>query len=203
MPIHRLNEKPTRSGILADLTCDSDGKVDQFIDLRDVKDTLELALVTLVMDEEDEAFEPGCVIAATYCDRAGRHEEAERFRERQQSHEDMMKRIHEEREIMNDRRYDAHGLGAEALLALQLVAKPRIAAAYLARRRLSVRPDPPLYVLGLKLKRATARERAADRAFARQLSGALPAPCHVILINEAPADQARIFARLHLLARGL
>jgi arginine decarboxylase len=42
MPIHRLNEKPTRSGILADLTCDSDGKVDQFIDLRDVKDTLEL-----------------------------------------------------------------------------------------------------------------------------------------------------------------
>jgi arginine decarboxylase len=42
MPIHRLNERPTRRGILADLTCDSDGKMDQFIDLRDVKDTLEL-----------------------------------------------------------------------------------------------------------------------------------------------------------------
>jgi len=42
MPIHRLNERPTRRGILADLTCDSDGKVDRFIDLRDVKASLEL-----------------------------------------------------------------------------------------------------------------------------------------------------------------
>ncbi|MFM5888298.1 MAG: biosynthetic arginine decarboxylase [Dolichospermum sp.] len=42
MPIHRLDEEPTRRGILADLTCDSDGKIDRFIDLRDVKSVLEL-----------------------------------------------------------------------------------------------------------------------------------------------------------------
>lgn len=42
MPIHRLKEEPTQRGILADLTCDSDGKIDQFIDLRDVKPVLEL-----------------------------------------------------------------------------------------------------------------------------------------------------------------
>ncbi len=42
MPIHRLDEEPTRRGILADLTCDSDGKIAQFIDLRDVKSVLEL-----------------------------------------------------------------------------------------------------------------------------------------------------------------
>jgi len=42
MPIHRLNEKPTRRGVFADLTCDSDGKIDQFIDPHDVKDVLEL-----------------------------------------------------------------------------------------------------------------------------------------------------------------
>ena len=42
MPIHRLDEKPTRRGVFADLTCDSDGKIDQFIDQRDVKDVLEL-----------------------------------------------------------------------------------------------------------------------------------------------------------------
>ncbi len=42
MPIHRLEEKPTRRGIFADLTCDSDGKIDKFIDQRDVKDVLEL-----------------------------------------------------------------------------------------------------------------------------------------------------------------
>jgi arginine decarboxylase len=42
MPIHRLGDRPQRRAIIADLTCDSDGKIDQFIDLRDVKDVLEL-----------------------------------------------------------------------------------------------------------------------------------------------------------------
>ncbi len=42
MPIHRLDEQPTRRATLADLTCDSDGKINQFIDLRDVKSVLEL-----------------------------------------------------------------------------------------------------------------------------------------------------------------
>ncbi len=42
MPIHRLNRQPMRRGIVADLTCDSDGKIDEFIDLRDVKGFLEL-----------------------------------------------------------------------------------------------------------------------------------------------------------------
>lgn len=42
MPIHRLDEEPTCRATLADLTCDSDGKIDQFIDLRDVKAVLEL-----------------------------------------------------------------------------------------------------------------------------------------------------------------
>src|SRR6266513_1122866 len=42
MPIHRLNEAPTRRAVLGDITCDSDGKIDQFIDLRDVRSTLEL-----------------------------------------------------------------------------------------------------------------------------------------------------------------
>ena len=42
MPIHRLDEEPTQRATLSDLTCDSDGKIDQFIDLRDVKSVLEL-----------------------------------------------------------------------------------------------------------------------------------------------------------------
>ena len=42
MPIHRLNEKPTRPAVLGDITCDSDGKIDQVIDRRDVKRTLPL-----------------------------------------------------------------------------------------------------------------------------------------------------------------
>ncbi|HPB26831.1 MAG TPA: biosynthetic arginine decarboxylase, partial [Acidobacteriota bacterium] len=42
MPIHRHTERPVRKATLADITCDSDGKVDQFIDLRDVKSTIDL-----------------------------------------------------------------------------------------------------------------------------------------------------------------
>jgi arginine decarboxylase len=41
MPIHRLSEEPTRRGIIADLTCDSDGKIDRFIGA-DEKCVLEL-----------------------------------------------------------------------------------------------------------------------------------------------------------------
>jgi arginine decarboxylase len=42
MPIHRLGEPPTNHAVLGDITCDSDGKIDQFIDRRDVKRTLPL-----------------------------------------------------------------------------------------------------------------------------------------------------------------
>jgi len=42
MPIHRLDERPTCHAVLGDITCDSDGKIDQFIDRRDVKKTLPL-----------------------------------------------------------------------------------------------------------------------------------------------------------------
>ena len=42
MPIHRLDEEPRCRGIVGDITCDSDGKIDKFIDLREVKSALEL-----------------------------------------------------------------------------------------------------------------------------------------------------------------
>ncbi len=42
IPIHRLNERPTHHAVLGDITCDSDGKIERFIDRRDVKRTLPL-----------------------------------------------------------------------------------------------------------------------------------------------------------------
>lgn len=42
MPLHRLKEEPTRRAVIADMTCDSDGKIDRFIDLKDVKPFLNL-----------------------------------------------------------------------------------------------------------------------------------------------------------------
>ncbi len=42
MPIHRLEEEPTRNAIIVDLTCDSDGKLDRFIGEQDEQSTLRL-----------------------------------------------------------------------------------------------------------------------------------------------------------------
>ena len=42
MPIHRLTEEPTRSAVLADLTCDCDGKIDQFSTPEGISRTLKL-----------------------------------------------------------------------------------------------------------------------------------------------------------------
>ena len=42
MPIHRLKEKPTLSATLCDITCDSDGKMEKFVDLKDVREEIPL-----------------------------------------------------------------------------------------------------------------------------------------------------------------
>ncbi|HJW33895.1 MAG TPA: hypothetical protein VJ505_11065, partial [Holophagaceae bacterium] len=42
MPVHRLKEQPTLSTTLCDITCDSDGKMEKFIDLKDVRDEIPL-----------------------------------------------------------------------------------------------------------------------------------------------------------------
>jgi arginine decarboxylase len=42
IPVHRLNESPARRATLVDITCDSDGQVEKFVDLKDIKDSLEV-----------------------------------------------------------------------------------------------------------------------------------------------------------------
>jgi arginine decarboxylase len=51
MPVHRLNEEPTRRGTLQDVTCDSDGKIDRFVGWRRAK--LNLELHTLRSEDPD------------------------------------------------------------------------------------------------------------------------------------------------------
>ncbi len=42
VPVSRANEKPTEYGTIVDITCDSDGEIDKFVDLKDVKEVIEL-----------------------------------------------------------------------------------------------------------------------------------------------------------------
>lgn len=66
MPIHRLNEMPTRQGTIADITCDSDGKIDSFIDLHDVKSSLSLHEF-----KEDEEYYLGVFLVGAYQETLG------------------------------------------------------------------------------------------------------------------------------------
>jgi len=45
IPVGRLTEEPTEHATLCDITCDSDGQINKFVDLRDVKQSLELHAV--------------------------------------------------------------------------------------------------------------------------------------------------------------
>jgi arginine decarboxylase len=42
VPLSRLEERPNKLGTIVDITCDSDGKIDKFIDLRDIKKAMPL-----------------------------------------------------------------------------------------------------------------------------------------------------------------
>lgn len=61
VPLHRHTEQPTRRAVLADITCDSDGKIDRFVDLRDVKRVLELHPV-----EPNEPYLIGMFLVGAY-----------------------------------------------------------------------------------------------------------------------------------------
>jgi arginine decarboxylase len=60
MPIHRLDETPTDIATMVDVTCDSDGIIDRFVDLKDVKDVLELHDLT------DEPYYLAIFLAGAY-----------------------------------------------------------------------------------------------------------------------------------------
>jgi arginine decarboxylase len=61
MPLQRLKEEPTRRATLADMTCDSDGKVDRFIDLKDVSSFLKLHQV-----KQNEPYYIGMFLVGAY-----------------------------------------------------------------------------------------------------------------------------------------
>jgi arginine decarboxylase len=71
MPVSRLNECPTREATLVDITCDSDGAVNKFIDLRDVRDTLPLHQLNSNSDGKLEPYYIGFFLMGAYQDIMG------------------------------------------------------------------------------------------------------------------------------------
>ncbi|MEB3210371.1 MAG: biosynthetic arginine decarboxylase [Leptolyngbyaceae bacterium] len=66
MPIHRLDEQPTRDAILADITCDCDGKIEQFIQYHDIRSTLPVHPI-----QEGEDYYLGVFLVGAYQETLG------------------------------------------------------------------------------------------------------------------------------------
>lgn len=66
MPVHRLTEKPTRNAIISDITCDCDGKLDQFVDIHDDRHTLPLHEL-----HPDEEYYLGVFLVGAYQETLG------------------------------------------------------------------------------------------------------------------------------------
>ncbi len=61
MPIHRLQEQPVRRAVIQDLTCDSDGRIDQYIDGQNLENTLPLHVIN-----PDEPYLIGFFMVGAY-----------------------------------------------------------------------------------------------------------------------------------------
>lgn len=65
-PIHRLQEEPTRTGIIADITCDCDGKIDSFVGQEEVTKVLPLHAL-----KEGEEYYLGVFLVGAYQETLG------------------------------------------------------------------------------------------------------------------------------------
>lgn len=66
MPLQRHNECPSNNAVLADITCDCDGKIDSFIDLHDIKKSLPVHKL-----KEDEDYYLGVFLVGAYQETLG------------------------------------------------------------------------------------------------------------------------------------
>lgn len=66
IPLHRLGEEPSRNAVLADITCDCDGEINQFIDMHDIKKTLPLHEPL-----DDESYYVGVFLVGAYQETLG------------------------------------------------------------------------------------------------------------------------------------
>ena len=71
MPISRLDQRPCKEGTLVDITCDSDGCINKFVDLRDVRDTLPLHALAPAGNGAPEPYYLGFFLMGAYQDIMG------------------------------------------------------------------------------------------------------------------------------------
>lgn len=149
-----------------------------------------LAMLERAAELDEDAVIPGAVLAIPYLETRGREPEAAAWRGRAGRQEARISVDRREREgLPPEVGLEPHGLDDAAIAPMRarLGGHPAVTVAYLARKRLTVRPEPPQFVLAVPVPaRGMAR---MDEAEARELvewlaeQVELPGPTHVIVLH--------------------
>jgi TPR repeat protein len=121
--------------------------------LIDRNDADGLPLLEAALAIDDRLTLPACELAYLYMMRAGRGQEAEAYRMRLVNQRELEERAADERTAPRWRdRYDHHGLDPEQLsqLTASLQAYHEVRRVYLVRKRVSLLPHRPYYILLVK-----------------------------------------------------
>jgi len=153
--------------------------------LVDRNDAEGLTLLEAAMAADDRLTMAGCELAYLYMMRAGRAQEAESYRLRLVDQRRLEERAAEQRTPPRWRdRFEEHDLGQEKLSRLveKLRAYHAVRRVYLVRKRLSILPHRPYYVL---LVRATTPLRSLDYSLAELLANSIefPSDAYVMLLT--------------------
>ena len=165
------------------------------------------------MDSDPEAIMNGCGLIIEFFFERGLRAEAEPYLERQKSRQQVLMKDQEERETLPfSDAYLPHDLPVDVVegVTAALNAYEYLNEAYLVRRKLTYRPEPPLYVLGLRLAVSFFKlwdgPAAEGRALCERISNEVPLPGQFLILhlheeNEPLLKQVKALPRALILKK--
>jgi hypothetical protein len=155
------------------------------------------------MTTDAHARAAGYEIILDYLERRGRHGEAEEYRQRAWNHGDLLEEAAEERRaVTGSDPLIEHGLGAADVASITefVAAFDEVRAAYLARKDVTRLAEMPLYVLGVRVRRARLKYESAgwlQELLQRLADGiVLPGQCFVVSLESGWSRMARKLRRI-------
>jgi Zn-dependent protease with chaperone function len=167
------------------------------------KDESGIRYIEQAMERDAEAVLPGCQAVYAFLKQQGREAEAVRYRERAREHYEQLARAHQERATVTERdRFEPHGLPDTELARLreQLSQHEQVGAAYLVRKAVTLFPERPLFVLGVRLITACHKIQSEqeERALTSRLGASLqlPGEGYIIILNRNTAGLGKALQKV-------
>jgi hypothetical protein len=151
-----------------------------------------VALMEAVIQKEPDAILAGSELLRDFWWRRGETESARRWHESAAARARVLQDSRRERErVKVDDTWFAHGLDAATLGALveRLKLISGLQQAYLVRKRVTIGPEVPLYVLGIRAAKLGFTRGSRVRAVIKQLRESVQFPGETLIVDLEPADE--------------